>query len=118
MGLLQLKIEKDNSMVKYIKIIREFDSSLSMSSIKQRIEENDFVVDFDWEYYDVLEDINGIDRKEEFYNMIKELIHTGAQISVYKNGQAVSMQFLDNWLKSLAEIRQEVECDMDRELEL
>lgn len=118
MDLFQLKIEKDDSVVKYIKIIRKFDSSLSMGAIKQQIEENNFVIGFDLEYYDVLEDINGIDRKEEFYNMIKELSGAGAQVSVYQNGESVSIQFLANLLKSLAETRQQIECDIDRELGL
>lgn len=89
MDVIQLKIEKDNSMIKYIKIIRKFDSSLSVGVIKQRMEENDFVVSFDLDYYDVVEDINGIDRKEIF----------------------------NNWLETLNKISQQVEYDIDRELE-
>lgn len=38
MGLIQLKIEKDNSIIKYIRIIRKFDSTISMGAIKQKIE--------------------------------------------------------------------------------
>lgn len=56
-----------------------------MGSIKQSIEINDFVMGFDLEYYDVLEDINGIDRKEKFRDMIEELVPAGAQISIYQN---------------------------------
>lgn len=33
MDMIQLKIEKDNSIAKYIKIIRAFDSSLSIGDI-------------------------------------------------------------------------------------
>lgn len=115
MDLIQLKIKKDNSLVKYIKIIREFDSSLSVSDIKQRIDENDFVVGFDLHYYDVLEDINGIDRKKIFRDMIEALYEAGAHISIYQNGELSSIELLDNWLQTLDEIMQQAEKDMDRE---
>ena len=55
MDLIQIKIKKDSCLTKYIKIIRKFDCSLSIGTIKQRIDENDFVMGFDLEYYDVLE---------------------------------------------------------------
>ncbi len=51
MDFIQLKIEKDSSITKYIKIIRKFDNSLSIKMIKQRIDENDFVMGFDLECY-------------------------------------------------------------------
>lgn len=35
MDLIQLKIKKDNSLIKYIKIIRKFDNSLSVNVIKE-----------------------------------------------------------------------------------
>ena len=117
MDLIQLKIGKDNSIAKYIKIIRGFDSSLSMRSIKQTIEKNDFVIGFDLEYYDVLEDLNGFDKKKAFRSMIEELSQAGAQISIYEDGELSSIELLDNRLKILDEIRQEVEIDMDRESE-
>lgn len=66
MDIIQLKIEKDSSVASYIKIIRKFDDSLSIGTIKQRIDQGDFVVEFDLEYYDALEDINEIDRKSFF----------------------------------------------------
>lgn len=116
MNLIQLKIEKDNSIVKYIKIIRNFDSSLSMGVIKKHIEEGDFVVGIDLEYYDVVEDINGIDRKEIFRAMIEELCQAGARISIYEEGELITMELFDNRLESLAIIRQQVEYDIDREL--
>lgn len=51
MDFIQLKIEKDSSITKYIKIIRKFDNSLFIKMIKQRIDENDFVTGFDLECY-------------------------------------------------------------------
>ena len=77
-----MKIEKDSSVASYIKIIRKFDDSLSIGTIKQRIDQGDFVVGFDLEYYDALEDINEIDRKKLFRQMIADLYHAGAKISI------------------------------------
>ncbi|MBY2475465.1 hypothetical protein KWV16_01130 [Clostridioides difficile] len=117
MGLIQLKIKKDNFWVKYIKIIRKFDNSLSVNVIKQRIENDDFVMRFDLEHYDVLEELNEIDKKEVFRNMIGELLDAGANTSIYENVNLSSLEFLDNWIKTLNQINLEVEKDMDREIE-
>ena len=117
MDLVQLKIQKDSSMNKYIKIIRKFDSSLSVSAIKQRIEKNDYVIGFDLDYYDVLEDIQEIDKKRLFRDMIKTLFEAGAQISIYRNGELSSIELLDNWLETINEIKQQTEEFIDRESE-
>lgn len=109
MDLIQLKIEKDNSAVKYIKIIREFDSSLSMGDIKRRIDENDFAVEFDLEDIDVLDELNDIDRKQEFRDLIDTLSNAGAKVTIYHNGDEESLEFLDNWLDTLDEIDSETD---------
>lgn len=115
MDFIQIKIEKDSSITKYIKIIRKFDPSLPVGAIKQRIEENDFVMAFDLEYYDVLEDMNGIDRKKIFRDMLEELCQAGARISIYQDGKMISMKILNNWLAFLGEISRQVERDIERE---
>lgn len=115
MNLIQIKIEKDNSTAAYIRIIRGFDSSLSIGSIRQSIEKNDFVIAFDLEYYDVLEDLNGFDRKKAFRDMIGELYQAGAQVTVYEDGELSSIELLDNRLETLDKIRQQTELDIDRE---
>ena len=118
MDLIQLKIGKDSSITKYIKIIRKFDNSLSIGTIKQRIDENDFVVGFDLECYDVSEDINGneIDRKKIFRDMLEELCQAGARISLYQDGEMISMEFLDHRLKISDEMWRQVKRDIYREL--
>lgn len=115
MDLIQLKIKKDNSLAKYIKIIRGFDSSLSVGAIKQKIEADDFVTGFDLEYYDVLEDINGTDRKRSFRDMTEELCKVGAQISIYQNGDLITLEALDNWLETINEVSEQTQYDIDRE---
>ena len=115
MDIIQLKIEKDSSVASYIKIIRKFDDSLSIGTIKQRIDQGDFVVGFDLEYYDALEDINEIDRKKLFRQMIADLYHAGAKISRYQDAEEIPIDILDNWLESLDIISRQVENDIDRE---
>lgn len=115
MELIQIKIEKDNAAVKYIKLIREFDSSLSVGAIKKKIDENDFAVEFDLEYYDVIEDLMEVDRKKLFRNMIDKLCKAGADISLYQDGEPISMEELDNRLGLLEEISRAVEKDIERE---
>lgn len=115
MDIIQLKIEKDSSVASYIKIIRKFDDSLSIGTIKQRIDQGDFVVGFDLEYYDALEDINEIDRKKLFRQMIADLYHAGAKISIYQDAEEIPIDILDNWLESLDIISWQVENDIDRE---
>ena len=115
MDIIQLKIEKDSSVASYIKIIRKFDDSLSVGTIKQRIDQGDFVIGFDLEYYDALEDINEIDRKKLFRQMIADLYHAGAKISIYQDAEEIPIDILDNWLESLDIISRQVENDIDME---
>ena len=37
MHLIKVKIEKDDNTIKYIKMIREYDSSVSIGDLKKRI---------------------------------------------------------------------------------
>ena len=47
MDIIKASIEKDGNTVKYIKLIRGFDSSLSMGEIKEHIEKGEPVITFD-----------------------------------------------------------------------
>ena len=116
MDLMQIKIAKDEQIVSYIKFIREYDKSMSMSHIKQKIESNDFVVTNDTNDYDVVDEINGIDKNRAFRELIRKLQRAGAEITIYYNGRIISLEFLDNWLNSMDEIKKEVENDIDREV--
>lgn len=116
MDLIQLNIKKDKNIIKYISIIRKFDSSLAMSTIKNRIENKEIVIEFALEYYDVLEELNCIDRKREFRHLISKLIKAGGEILIYHNGELISLELLDNWLETLEEIKRSTEFDIDREL--
>ena len=88
-----------------------------MNQIKQKIESNDFVVTYETNDYDVVDEINGIDKNREFRELISELQRAGAETTIYYNGRIISLEFLDNWLKTMDEIKKEVETDMDREVD-
>jgi len=49
--------------------------------------------------------------------MIEELYQAEAQLSIYEDGELSSIELLDNRLKTLDEIQQQVELDIDRETE-
>ncbi|MDE7205485.1 MAG: hypothetical protein K2O91_27110 [Lachnospiraceae bacterium] len=119
MDFIQLKIAKDNSITKYITIIRKFDHSLSAGTIQQRIDENDFVMGYDLERNDVSEDSDGneIDRKKIFRDMLEELCRVGARVSIYQDGDMLSMEYLDYRLKIPDEMWRQVKRDIYRELE-
>ena len=51
-----------------------------------------------------------------FRDMLEELCQAGARISIYQDGEMISMEILDNRLKMSDEIRQQVERDIYREL--
>ena len=116
MDLVQLKIKDQKNINKYIFQIRKFDSSLPINQIKHNIIHDNFVVTFDLHYFDVLEDLENIDKKVIFRNLITTLIDLGADVEIYHNGELTTLEFLDNWLNTINEIKREVELDIDREL--
>ena len=117
MNTVQLKIQQDAPLASAVKILRAFDSSLTIGEIKSKIENHDFVITFDLNHYDVVEELQGVDRKALFRDMIRKLGEAGAQVSVYLNGETASIAQLDNWLGTMSEIAQEAGEDIDRETE-
>ncbi|MEO3944776.1 hypothetical protein [Gorillibacterium sp. CAU 1737] len=115
MNLVQVKVEKDVKIAKYISLIRKFDPTLSVGQIKSSIENNLYVVGFDLHYFDVLEDIQGMDRKSVFRGLIADLMAEGAQLSIYSNDELWTLEHLDNRLHTLREISDQTERDMDLE---
>ena len=68
-------------------------------------------------YLDVLEDLQGIDRKLLFRSLINQLISEEAKLSIYVNGESCTLEYLDNLLNSMQEIREQSEWIMDLEAE-
>ncbi len=117
MSIVKLKIEKDDNLVKYISLIRKFDKSLSIGEIKKRIENHDYVIKHNLFGYDICDDMNGIDKNKLFRNLIDELIKKGADIEIYNNDRAITIDIFDNILISVEEIGKQTEIDMYNEAE-
>ena len=106
--LVKVKIEKDDNTIKYIKMIREYDSSVSIGELKKRIDAPDTVIVFDLhnrEWID-MEDMTEYKMQRAFYDFIQKLIQNGAKVEMtyeYEvSGYGLKTEQLD--MKSLARV--------------
>lgn len=86
-GKVTVKIEKDKNTLQYIKIIREYDTTLPLIEIKKAIENGDVVFSFDSDDNPLI--ANGKDnsqRFKEYYftKALKDLKKAGAKMVVYE----------------------------------
>lgn len=118
MEIVGIKLIKDDNFVKYIKPIKDINAMLSIGEIKNRILNNEYVIEFDL-MGDVHEQIRlGTDQYTinlNFVNNLKDLELLGAKIEVFLNDKLITMEKLVDKIKFLKEIEQEVEEDIDRE---
>ena len=118
MEIVGIKLIKDDNFVKYIKPIKDINVMLSIGEIKNRILNNEYVIEFDL-MGDVHEQIRlGTDQYTinlNFVNILKDLELLGAKIEVFLNDELITMEKLVDKIKFLKEIEQEVEEDIDRE---
>ena len=85
--------------------------SVSIGDIKKNIDCNDFVCSFDlnardWMY---IEGMTKYKWHSEFYKMLMQLEHSGAELEVFIEGRKESMQFLNNWINTIKEISDDCE---------
>lgn len=118
MVVVGIKIVRDTNFIKYIKYIKDMNDMLSIGEIKNKILNNEYVIQFDL-MGDVNEQIRlGIDQYTinlNFFNKLKNLESFGVKIEVYLNDKLVTMEKLMSKIEFLGEIEQEVEEDMERE---
>lgn len=106
--LVKVKIEKDDNTIKYIKMIREYDSSVSIGELKKRIDANDTVIVFDLHNRDWIdmEEMTEYKMQRAFYDFIQKLIQNGAKVEMtyeYEvSGYGLKTEQLD--MKSLARV--------------
>lgn len=118
MEIVGVKIIRDDNYVKYIKPIKDINAMLSIGEIKNRILNNEYVIQFD-----LMGDVNeqillGTDQYTinlNFVGKLNNLEMLGAKIEVYLNDKLITMEKLMNKIEFLKEIEQEVEEDMDNE---
>lgn len=120
MHLIEVKIAKDNNTIKYIKMIREFDSSIPMGEIKKRIDSGEVVFDFDLDGNDWLYIENMTEYKwhRNFYKFLQNLIKNGAKLELIEkyemdaseiHTETIDMKGLDRQIKFDKEISDEVD---------
>lgn len=115
--MIQLKIKEDNNLAKYISLIRKYNNKLSIADIKDRIKNQNYVIEHELiSGYDICDDIANIDRNRLFRELISDLLLQGAIIELFENNRLISIEYLDNRLNSIVEIEQETLSDIDREL--
>ena len=120
MEIVGIKLIKDDNFVKYIKPVKDINAMLSIGEIKNRILNNEYVIEFDL-MGDVHEQIRlGTDQYTinlNFVNNLKDLELLGAKIEVFLNDKLITMEKLVDKIEFLKEIEQEVEEDIDREVQ-
>ena len=86
-SIVTVKIEKDENTLQYIKIIRNYDNTLSLSDIKKAIENGEVVFSFDPDDNPLIS--NGNDNSHKFKEVffvkaLKDLKKAGAKMIVYE----------------------------------
>ncbi len=111
MSIVQIKIKKDDKAIAYIKIIREFDSSVPMGEIKKRIEQNDYVHEFDLDARDwiYLENMTEYQWHQRYLVFLKELEAAGAKLEIYRDGKPETMKSLKDKIRFIKEIYDDCE---------
>lgn len=114
--MIQLKIKEDNNLAKYISLIRKYNNKLSIADIKNRIKNQNYVIEHELiSGYDICDDIANIDRNRLFRELISNLLLQGAIIELFENNRLISIEYLDNRLNSIVEIEQETLSDIDNQ---
>lgn len=106
-SIIGIKINEKNIPAKCIMIIRKY-QDIPMSEIKQKIEDNQYILKCDYI------DDNGIKSVLGLYN---ELNSEGVNCSLYEHNNLTTIEFLNNLLNSYEETRKQVEEDIETEAE-
>lgn len=111
MELVQIKIQKDDKTIKYVKIIHEFDKSIPISEIKKRIDQGQIVHEFDLDARDwmYLENMTQYKWHKIYLGFLKKLEDAGAKLEFFMDGNPEEKQYLLNRIKMMKEISDE--CD-------
>lgn len=124
MHLIKVKIQKDDNTIKYIKMIREYDSSVSIGDLKKRIDANDVVIVFDLDNRDWIhmENMTEYKMQRSFYSFMQKLIENGAKVELTYEYEVsgyglcteqLDMEALDRLIMFNKEIWDEVENNPD-----
>lgn len=124
-NIVTVTVHPQGSAAPCIKLIRTFDPTLTVGELGASLKAGRPAFSFDLEYYDVVEDLHGIDRKKIFRKLLEDLEGLGArlemtQTQVLTSGtykKTFTLKDFDNYMDFSEEIRRQVELDCDREAE-
>ncbi|MBC6971158.1 hypothetical protein H9I32_01610 [Bacillus sp. Xin] len=101
---MKIKIDDDANKLKYISLIRG-KSSHSISEIKKRIDDSDYVLEYD--YFDT-------DELKVLKEIMDKLIKVGATVHLFQEDREVPIDYIDNLIGSYEEIAHEREIMDDK----
>ena len=124
-NIVAVIVHPQGSAAPCIKRIRVFYPDLPVGELGANIKAGKPAFSFDLEYHDVVEDLNGIDRRKIFRQLLEDLEAMGARLDmtltqVLTSGtskEPFTLKDFDNYMDFSAEIRRQVELDCDREAE-
>ena len=117
MSVYKLKTGEVKNLRKVISLLRGFDRSLSIADIRERIAAGAYDIEYDLHHWDITEEIAGKDRIEILKDLIQALEDSGAGVSICEDDVRIGRACFENRMRSLEEMKREVEEDTDREAE-
>ena len=115
--VFKLKIKDADNLASIVSILRKFDSSFSIGEIKRRINNDEFLMEYDTFKYDFIESIEGVDRGEKLTALIGDLEKAGATVSIYDEDELITKDMFNNLLERYKEISEEVDLISEIEAE-
>ena len=111
MSIVRIKLHTTEKPIKFVKLIHEFDRTIPITEIKRRIEEGDFVHEFDLDASDwmYMEKMTEYKWHKRYLKFLKSLEDAGATLEIYMDDQRENMQFLKNWINTMRGIS--IECE-------
>ena len=106
-AIIGIKINEKDIPAKCIMIIRKY-QDIPMSEIKQKIEDNQYILKCDY-----IDD----NRIKSVLGLYNELNSEGVSCSLYEHNNLTTIEFLNNLLDSYEETRKQVEEDIEIEAE-
>lgn len=114
MSIVQIKIDNDANILKYITLIRKFNSALSIQTIKSNIKNGHYVVSHDLYAYNVVDELLEIDHTARFRQLLAGLKAAKATLHIYCDNELITLQYLDNLIVSMHETDKALQQEMDR----
>lgn len=101
MDSVYLKLSNCKKLTQTITLLRKYDGNLSMSDIKQRIDRGEVLITHDiTTLEDVVDELNGIDYNEEFFQLVQELVGLGDEVKLFDELGEITVEQLRNSIDS------------------